>query len=104
MKIETSIKARRDGTVRMTIPSGEVAVFKEDGDGVLVCELSDAQDIDFVLGMPGFYPQDDGVLTKPELLAKAKELGVPDVNGRMSASTIAEKIDAFVAKTAGEGE
>jgi hypothetical protein len=97
MKIETSIKPRRDGTVRLTMPSGETSVFAE-CDGVLVCEISDPCDIEFALSVDGFYPHDDETadISKDDLLAKAKEIGVPGVNGRMAAATIAAKIDAFL--------
>ena len=35
------------------------------------------------------------MLDKKALMAEAKRLGVPDFNGRMSAETIAAKIEAF---------
>lgn len=100
MKIETSISPRRDGTVRLHLPSGTMAEFKDQG-GVLVSDIQDDADINHVLGLDGFYPHDDEVaqamLDKKALMAEAKRLGVPDFNGRMSADTIAAKIEAFKA-------
>lgn len=107
MKIETSIIPRRDGTVRLALPSGNVAEFK-DADGVLVCDIKDEQDIAYAIGLDGFYPHDDevahAILDKKALMADAKRLGVPDFNGRMSAETIAAKIEAFKAEQRDETE
>lgn len=107
MKIETSIIPRRDGTVRLALPSGNVAEFK-DADGVLVCDIDDEADIQHTLGLDGFYPHDDEIvqdmLDKKALMAEAKRLGVPDFNGRMSAETIAAKIEAFKAEQRDETE
>lgn len=103
MKIETSIQPRRDGVVRLALPSGETVVFKDE-DGVLVCDILDDLDMAYVLALDGFYPQDDVAMSKAELLDKAMELGVPGVTGRMSAETIAKKIHFFLAAQAGDQE
>lgn len=98
MKIETSIMPRRDGTVRVSLPSGDVALFKDEG-GLMVCDLQDEQAIAYVLGLDGFYPQEDEEDDKQTMLAEAKAMGLA-VNGRMSAATIAAKIEAAKAADA----
>ena len=59
MKIETSIKPRRDGTVRVNAPD-EVVVFSHDENGVMVAEVENDQTIAFLLSRADdFIPADD---------------------------------------------
>ena len=103
MLIESSIKARKDGTVLLKLPSGKNAVFK-DKDGVMVCDIKDPEDAKFALRCDGFYPHEDEDDDKQALLDEGKAMGL-DVNGRMSAKTIAAKIEeAKAAKAAETGQ
>jgi len=62
MKIETSIKPRRNGTLNVATPSGKVIVFSALG-GRLTAEVADSADVQFLLGMSDFLPADeDGFL------------------------------------------
>lgn len=59
MKIETSIKPRRDGTVKVDAPD-EVVVFRADENGVMVAEVESEQAIAFLLSRADdFIPADD---------------------------------------------
>ena len=59
MKIETSIKPRRDGTVKVEMSDG-VVVFRSDECGVMVAEVENEQTIAFLLSRADdFIPADD---------------------------------------------
>jgi hypothetical protein len=58
MKIETSIKPRRNGTLNVVTPCGQVIVFSAQ-DGRLTAEVADAADVQFLLGMSDFLPADE---------------------------------------------
>lgn len=59
MKIETSIKPRRDGTVKVQSPDG-VVVFSPDEFGVMVADVENEQTIAFLLSRADdFIPADD---------------------------------------------
>ena len=59
MKIETSIKPRRDGTVNVDTPDG-VVVFRADESGVMVADVESAQAQAFLLARADdFIPADD---------------------------------------------
>lgn len=61
MKLETTIKPRRDGTVTAKCPGGGVYIFGADVDGApCSCEVTDERDIEFLIGTGNFYPADDG--------------------------------------------
>ncbi len=59
MKIETSIKPRRDGTVKVDTPDG-VVVFRQDEFGVMAADVESAQAQAFLLSRADdFIPADD---------------------------------------------
>ncbi len=59
MKIETSIKPRRDGTVKVQSPDG-IVVFSQDEFGVMVADVENEQTIAFLLSRADdFIPADD---------------------------------------------
>jgi len=58
MKIETSIKPRRNGTVNVVTPGGRVIVFSAQDDGRLTADVADSADVQFLLGMSDFLPAD----------------------------------------------
>jgi len=63
MKLETSIPARRDGTVRATV-NGNLYIFEGDP---LVCEVKVKADVAYLLSRGDFYPYDASSI--PEALA-----------------------------------
>ena len=64
MKLQTSIQARRDGSVRVKGASGRDYVFTaETHGGPLTCEIEDLQDLAQLLRIPGcFFPVNDADL------------------------------------------
>ena len=58
MKLETSIKPRRDGVVRVEIAGLEPIVFENDGAGNLVAEVPDSA-VPQLLATHNFYPADE---------------------------------------------
>lgn len=58
MKIETSIKPRRNGAVNVVTPGGRVIVFSAQ-DGRLTADVADSADVQFLLGMSDFLPADE---------------------------------------------
>lgn len=58
MKLATDIIPRADGTVKADAPSGTKYVFKDDGNGLLVADVSNKEDVQFLLDA-GFYPADE---------------------------------------------
>lgn len=58
MKIETTIKPRKDGTVTTEF-NGVNHVFAPDESGALVCDVADELQIAYLLGLADFYPADE---------------------------------------------
>lgn len=58
MKLHTSIKPRRDGTVKVTGQDSQTYVFVAGADGELSCDVSDEATIAHLLGTDNFYPAD----------------------------------------------
>ena len=58
MKIETSIKPRRNGTLNVVKLGGQVIVFSAQ-DGHLTADVADSADVQFLLGMSDFFPADE---------------------------------------------
>jgi len=56
MKLQTSIKPRRDGSVGVTTAGGAVYRFLPDAAGDLCCEVEAAADIAFLLAPGDFFP------------------------------------------------
>ncbi len=89
MKIETSIKPRKDGTVRSAVPSGATVVFS-DVDGRLVADVVEDSDAAFLLALPDFCPLDEADFVKAESLVR-QEVGtddLPDDDGDENAAPI----------------
>lgn len=59
MKLNTSIQARRGGTVIATGPSGARYEFAVGADGELECVVEDAADVAAFLATGNFYPADE---------------------------------------------
>lgn len=72
MKIETTIKPRRDGTVTVTAASGAKYEFKNI-DGRLVAEVTDEGDLSFLLDREDFLPAEEA-----DFEAAAKLVSVPE--------------------------
>jgi hypothetical protein len=70
MKIETSIKARREKTVRLTTPKGNTIVFSDDGSGHLVADVTDQADLAFILSRSEFSPVDEADFVQAESLIR----------------------------------
>lgn len=58
MKLTTDIKPRRDGKLTAKVPDGSVYRFEDEGDGYLVCDITNQADIEFLLDTGNFYPAD----------------------------------------------
>ena len=72
MLIETSIKPRREKTVRMTTPSGSTIVFADDGLGHLVADVTDTADLAFALSRSEFSPFDEADFGQAESMMRKK--------------------------------
>jgi hypothetical protein len=81
MKLQTSIKPRRDGTVRVLGKDSQTYVFAPGHDKELTCDVSDADTIAFLLGGGLFWPADpDDFQTALSLTKKEdepEEMGAP---------------------------
>lgn len=73
MKLQTSIKPRRDGTVKLAGINGKTYEFKPDEQGDMVCEVDDDATVVHVLQAQGdyFWPADEEGMTKAEALIDA---------------------------------
>lgn len=60
MKLETTIKPRKDGTVKVAVPSGGSYAFTPDSEGCLCCEVTDEKDVAYLVGLGDFYPTNEG--------------------------------------------
>ena len=58
MKLQTSIKPRRDGVVNLTGVSGRKYLFAANEDGDLCCEVDDSADLARLLSLGDFFPAD----------------------------------------------
>ena len=93
MKIETSIKPRRNGTVNVVMPGGKVIVFSALG-GRLTAEVADSADVQFLLGMSDFLPADEDDFAMASALIRGEagpqELGddLPDDDGDENAAPV----------------
>ena len=56
MKLQTTIKPRRDGSVGVTTAGGAVYRFLPDAAGDLCCEVEVSADIAFLLALGDFFP------------------------------------------------
>ena len=81
MKIETSIKPRRNGTLNVVTPGGKVIVFSALG-GRMTAEVADSADVQFLLGMSDFLPADEDDFAMASALIRGEagpdELGDAD--------------------------
>ena len=57
MKLQTSIPARRDGTLNVQGLNGKAYAFSTDADGVLTGEVDDEATVAHLLGTGNFYPE-----------------------------------------------
>jgi hypothetical protein len=56
MKLQTSIKPRRDGTVKVTGQDRQTYVFLADSDGELSCDVTDTATVTSLLAGGEFWP------------------------------------------------
>jgi hypothetical protein len=90
MQLETNIKPRKDGTVRVVVPSGGVVVFVVDEVGRLVADVADDGDQAFLLTLGDFYPFDEADFVQAESLIR-EEVGIddlPDDDGDVNAAPV----------------
>lgn len=71
MKLLTTIQPRRDGTVTLAGKDGASYVFKDDGAGVLVCDIADEATIAHALALGTFEPAEEADFQKAEELLQA---------------------------------
>ena len=58
MKLQTSIKPRRDGTLRVSGQDSQTFVFAPGPDGELVCDVTDEALVAQLIGTDNFWPAD----------------------------------------------
>ena len=74
MKLETSIKPRRDGVVLVTGDDGVKYTFAPDADGVLVCDIPHEPTVARLLALGMFVPADEADLAHADqLLSQTQE-------------------------------
>lgn len=90
MLIETSINARREKTVRLTTPKGTTIVFADDGTGYFVADVTDQDDLTFVLSCSEFSPVDEADFVQAEslIVEKAGADDLPDDEGNENAAPV----------------
>lgn len=59
MQIETAIMLRKDGTVKVTSPTGVDYIFKPNDGGQVVCDVADEGDIAWLLRTDDFFPANE---------------------------------------------
>lgn len=59
MQIETAIMLRKDGTVKVTSPTGVDYIFKPNDGGQVVCDVADEGDIAWLLRSDDFFPANE---------------------------------------------
>ena len=62
MKLQTSIKARRDGTVKALGLDGKTYVFTPDAAGDMSCDVTDERTAALLLSTGNFWPEDQADL------------------------------------------
>lgn len=77
MRLNTSIQARRSGTVIATGVSGARYEFKPGADGELECDVADAADVAALLATHNFYPADEGDFEAALALTRAQDQDDP---------------------------
>lgn len=79
MKLQTSIKPRRDGVVNLVGASGTRYVFAPDAQGDLCAEIEDAADLVHLMTLGDFFPAD--VADNEAAMALLKTAAAPDPDG-----------------------
>ena len=90
--------------MRLALPGGNGWYEFKDADGVLVCDIVEqgtSPTIGWTASIHTTMRSSRTCLDKKALMAEAKRLSVPDFNGRMSAETIAAKIEGVQGRAAG---
>jgi len=77
MKLQTSIIARRDGTVRVSGKGAQRYVFQADEDGQLVADVDDDELVAHLLQQGTFWPVDPGDYDAATALSGVQTVG-PD--------------------------
>lgn len=72
MKIETTIKPRKDGKVNAEI-DGTTYVFAADESGALVCDVEDEGNIGILLANENFIPADEADFARAEEIASRSD-------------------------------
>lgn len=92
MKIETVIPLRKDGTVKVTAPSGTAYLFSSDDAGRVVADIADQNDAGWFLSLGDFFPADDSDFDAALELTNAAPVeddeGEPDEEGDMNAAPV----------------
>lgn len=59
MKLGTDLQPRLGGEINATTAAGKEYIFMPDASGALVAEVTDEEDIGFLLDTGNFYPADE---------------------------------------------
>jgi hypothetical protein len=72
MKLETSVPARRDGTVRATMLDGTLYIFTGDP---LTCDIKDKAHIAYLLSRGDYFPYDASAIPEALAVVEAAQAG-----------------------------
>jgi len=80
MKLITTITPRRDGVVRVKLPSGGDVVFTKDSEGQLAADVEQDSDLAHLLALPegNFEPADTADFARAESLVESAIGGADD--------------------------
>lgn len=83
MKLITTITPRRDGVVRVKLPSGGDVVFTKDAEGQLAADVEQDSDVAHLLALPegNFEPADTADFARAEILVESVIGGDADDDG-----------------------
>lgn len=81
MKLNTSIAARRDGTVIVTGSDGAKYVFAADADGLMVCDVTDDALVFELLNGGNFFPTNEADFQAAMAIAKERVDAMGDGGG-----------------------
>lgn len=83
MKLQTSIKPRRDGVVKLAGLNGKTYEFKPDAQGDMVCDIDDDATVVHVLQVQGdhFWPADDDGMSRADSLIAAAQADEAEDDG-----------------------
>lgn len=93
MKLETSIKPRKDGVVIANLPDKAKYEFKPGTDGMLECDVENDAHVAWLIGTGNFYPAESADFGEAADLVKDEGKGNGKGKGKGKAEAEAEPSD-----------